>query len=140
PPVVDRFLHLEDLALHVHGYLLRHFAVLNRRADIGDLSPYTSASARHEIDAVREVLPRARHITHVGLAAQLALGAHLAGDARHLGGEGAKLVHHRVDRVLELQDLALHLDGEDRKSVVYGQRLHDVGHGEDLVRHDDLHE
>ena len=46
---------------------------------------------------------------HVGLAAQLALGAHLAGHAGHLGGERAELIHHRVDGVLELEDLALHL-------------------------------
>ena len=44
---------------------------------------------------------------HVGLAAQLALGADLARDARHLRRERAQLVHHRVDGVLELEDLAL---------------------------------
>src|SRR5437764_5628125 len=33
-----------------------------------------------------------------GLAAQLALGAHLAGDARHFGGEAVELVDHRIDR------------------------------------------
>ena len=43
---------------------------------------------------------------HLGLAAELALGADLAGDARHLGGEGVQLVDHRVDGVLELEDLA----------------------------------
>ena len=37
-----------------------------------------------------------------GLAAQLALGADLAGHAGHLGGEGAQLVHHGVDGVLQL--------------------------------------
>ena len=44
---------------------------------------------------------------HVGLAAELAFGADLAGHARDLGGEGAELVHHRVDGVLQLGDLAL---------------------------------
>ena len=38
-----------------------------------------------------------------GLAAELALGADLAGDAGHLGGEGVELVHHGVDGVLELR-------------------------------------
>ena len=41
-----------------------------------------------------------------GLAAELALGADLAGDAGDFGGEGAQLIDHRVDGVLELQDLA----------------------------------
>ena len=44
---------------------------------------------------------------HLGLAAELALGADLARHARHLGGERVQLVDHRVDRVLELEDLAL---------------------------------
>ena len=43
----------------------------------------------------------------LGLAAELALGAHLARDARHLVGEDAQRVDHRVDRVRELGDLAL---------------------------------
>ena len=63
----------------------------------------------HEVDAVGEVLPGAGDALHVGLAAELALGADLAGDAGHLGGERAELVHHRVDGVLELEDLALHV-------------------------------
>ena len=82
---------------------------------------------------------------HVGLAAELALGADLAGDARDLGGEGAELIDHGVDGVLQLEDLArastvifcersplatavvtsgdvAHLDGE-----VAGQQVHVVG-------------
>jgi hypothetical protein len=49
---------------------------------------------------------------HVGLAAELALGADLARDARHLGRERAELVDHRVDGVLQLEDLALDVDGD----------------------------
>ena len=40
---------------------------------------------------------------HLGLAAELALGADLAGDAGDLGGERRELVDHRVDRVLQLE-------------------------------------
>ena len=39
----------------------------------------------------------------LGLAAELALGADLLGDARDLGGEGRELVDHRVDRLLQLR-------------------------------------
>ena len=46
----------------------------------------------------------------IGLAAELAFGADLAGDARHLAGEGVELVDHRVDGVLQLQNLAAHVD------------------------------
>src|SRR5690606_17110396 len=49
---------------------------------------------------------------YAGLAAEASFGADLAGDARHLVGEGRQRVDHRVQGVLELQDLALrvHLD------------------------------
>ena len=43
----------------------------------------------------------------LGLAAELAFGADLLRDARDLGGERAELIDHRVDGVLELEDLAL---------------------------------
>ena len=56
-----------------------------------------------------EILPGAGDALHVGLAAELAVGADLARHARHFGGERAELVHHGVDGVLELEDLALHV-------------------------------
>ena len=43
--------------------------------------------AGHEVHGVGEVLPGAGHAGHVGLAAELALGADLAGDAGDLVGE-----------------------------------------------------
>ena len=57
-------------------------------------------------------LPRARDALDLGLAAELALGADLARHARDLVGERAQLVDHRVDGVLELEDLALDVDGD----------------------------
>ena len=41
------------------------------------------------------------------LAAELAFGADLARDAGHFGGEAVELIDHRVDGVLQLEDLAL---------------------------------
>ena len=60
-----------------------------------------------EVDGVGQVLPGAGHALDVGLAAELAFGADLAGHAGDFGGERAELVDHRVDGVLELEDLAL---------------------------------
>ena len=42
---------------------------------------------RHRVDAVGQVLPGAGDAGHLGLAAEPALGADLARDARHLAGE-----------------------------------------------------
>ena len=58
---------------------------------------------------------------------RLALGADLARDARHLGGERAELVDHRVDRVLELEDLALDVDGDLLREVAVRDRGRDRG-------------
>jgi hypothetical protein len=54
---------------------------------------------------------------HLGLAAELALGADLARHARHLRREAVELVDHRVDGVLEREDLALDLDRDLARQV-----------------------
>src|SRR5206468_686432 len=55
---------------------------------------------------VGQVLPDAGNTLHVRLAAKLAVGADLARDARDLFGERVQLVDHRVDGLLQLQDLS----------------------------------
>ena len=64
---------------------------------------------------------------HVGLAAQSALGADLAGHAGDLVGEGRELVDHRVDGALELEDLAAGLDGDLAGQVAAGDGGGDLG-------------
>ena len=61
-----------------------------------------------------------RHAGHLGLAAELAFGADLAGDAGDLVGEAAQLVDHRVDRVLQLEQLAPDVDGDLLREVAVG--------------------
>ena len=124
---VDGVLELQDLALDVDGDLLGQVALGDGGRDVGDVADLRRQVAGHEVDAVGQVLPGAGDVAHVGLAAELALGADLAGDARDLGGEGAELIHHRVDRVLELQDLALDVDGDLLGEVAVGDRGRDLG-------------
>ena len=70
---------------------------------------------------------------HLGLAAELAFGADLLGDAGHLAGEGVELVHHGVDGVLQLQDLALHVDGDLLREVAVRDRGRHLGDVADLA-------
>ena len=79
----------------------------------------------HQVHVVGEVLPGAGHAGHLRLPSQLALGADLARHARHLRGEDAQLLHHRVDGLLELQDLALGVDGDLLGEVAVGHRRGD---------------
>jgi hypothetical protein len=62
-----------------------------------------------------------------GLAAEPALGADLAGDARHFRGEAVELVDHRVERLLELQDLARDVDRDLLREVAARDRGRDLG-------------
>src|SRR5207247_5571340 len=77
--------------------LLRQVAVRDRGRHLRDVPYLAGQIARHRVDAVGQVLPRARHALHLGLAAELAFRADLANHARDLGGERAELVHHAVD-------------------------------------------
>ena len=109
---VDGVLQLEDLALDVDGDLARQVAVGDRGRDVGDVAHLAGQVRRHRVDVVGEVLPRAGDAGHRGLAAELAFGADLARDARHFRGEAVQLIDHRVDGVLQLEDLALDVDGD----------------------------
>ena len=73
---------------------------------LGDVAHLAGQVAGHGVHAVGQVLPGAGDARHRGLAAELAVGADFARHARHLGGESVELIDHRVDGVLELQDLA----------------------------------
>src|SRR6185295_3785624 len=68
----------------------------------------------------------------LGLAAQLAVGADFAGDARHFGGEGVELVDHGVDGVLQFQNFALHIDRDLARKVAAGHGGGDFGDVADL--------
>ena len=128
---VDGVLELEDLALHVDGDLLREVAGGHGLGHVGDVAHLGREVAGHGVDALGQILPRAGDALHVGLAAERAFGADLARDARHLGGERAELIDHRVDGVLQLENLALHVDGDLLRQVAHGdggRHLGDVAH------------
>ena len=80
---VDGVLQLEDLALHVDGDLLRQVAVGDRGRHLGDVAHLAGQVAGHQVDVVGQVLPGAGDAFDLRLAAELAFGADLAGDARH---------------------------------------------------------
>src|SRR5207302_1562391 len=109
---VDRLLELEDLAPDVDRDLFRKVALLDRGGDISDVADLARPTRRSAVLVVGEVLPDAAHAANLGLTAQAAFGADLAGHARHLVGERVELVDHGVDRLLELEDLALDVDGD----------------------------
>ena len=134
---VDGVLQLEDLALHVDGDLARQVAARHGGGHLGDVAHLRGQVGGEQVDVVGQVLPGAGDAGHDGLAAEPAFGADLARDARHLGGERAQLLDHRVERFLEQQDLAAHVDGDLLRQVAAGdggRHLGDVAHLRGQVR------
>ncbi len=136
---VDRRDELEDLALRVNGDLLGQVALGDRGRDLGDVAHLDGQVVRHEVHGLREVLPGAGDTLDLGLAAQHALRAHLTRHARDLLGEGRQLVDHRVQSVLQLQDLPARVHGDLLGEVTAGHgrgHLGDVAHlGREVSRH-----
>src|SRR4029434_605333 len=129
---IERFLELQDFAAHIDGDLFRQVALRDRGGDFGDVADLGGQIRGHEVDAVGQVLPGAGDAAHHGLTAELAFGADLAGDARHLAGKRVELVHHGIDGVLELENFAAHVDGDLFGKVAAGDGGCDFGDVADL--------
>src|SRR5205085_765353 len=124
---VDRLLELEDLSSHLHRDLAGAVPTRLGYGDVGDVAHLTGQVARHGVDALGEVLPGPGHPRHDRLAAELALSADFAGDAGDLGGEGAELIDHRIDGVLDEEDLTADVDGDLLAEVAASDRGRDLG-------------
>ena len=130
---VDGVLQLQDLPLGIDGDLSGEVARGDRGGDGGDIADLSGEVGGHEIDALGEVLPGAADALDVGLAAQLALRAHLACHAGHFRGERAELVHHAVDRIPQPEELAL--EGPAVRLELHPLRQVAFGDGTDHARH-----
>ena len=123
----------EDLALHVDGDLAAEIATGHRSRNVGDVADLTGEVVGHRVDVVSQILPGAGHALDRGLTAQLTFGTHFARDAADLAGEGVELVDHRVERVFQFEDFALHVDGDLARKVAVGDRRGHVGDVADLA-------
>ena len=125
--VVDRFGERRHFALRVHGQFLVQLAVGHRRHHLDDAAHLFRQVGGHEIHGVGQILPRSGHPRHRRLPAELAFGAHFARHASHFRGEGVQLIHHRVDRVLQFKNFALHIDSDLTRQVATRHRSGDLG-------------
>src|SRR5262249_34422278 len=114
---IERFLELQQLAAHVHGDLLGQVAVCNGGRYFGDVASLRGQVRCHEVDVVGQVLPGSGDFRHLSLATQLAFSSDFARDARHFRCKRIELIHHRVDGVLQLENLALHVHGDLAREV-----------------------
>ncbi len=107
---VDGVLQLENLPLHVDGNLSRRSPRATAVVTSGNVSHLARQVGRHASSRSRSSPstsppPRAPRLT-----AELPLGPDFTRHAGHFRREPVELVHHRVDGLLELQNLPLHVD------------------------------
>src|SRR6185312_4369814 len=129
---VQGFLEQQNLTAHVHRNLLRQVAAGDGRRHFRDVAHLGSEVRGHEVDVIGEVLPRAGDTGHLRLAAKLAFRAHLTRDARHFAGKAVELIDHGVDGRLELENFALHIDGDALRQVATRNGRRHVGDVADL--------
>src|SRR5207248_2257964 len=107
---VDGVFELENFASHLHGDLAREIASRHGRCDFGNVADLVGQIGSHGIDGIGEVFPDAAPASYFVLAAQFAFGAYFASHTCHFAGKRIELIDHDVDRVLQLEDLAAHID------------------------------
>src|SRR5207245_682176 len=131
---VDGVFLVQELTERIDGDLLGEVDRRYLRHALADAAHLVGQVAGHRVDVVGEVLPDAADAFDMGLAAELALGSHLVRDAGDLGREGVELIDHRVDGVLQFEDLALNVDGDLLGEVAVGDGGRYFGDVADLAR------
>ena len=139
---VDGVFQLRGLALGFDGDLLRQVAARDGGRYRGDVSHLSGEVPSQRVHVISQILPGSGHPGHVSLAAQFAIRAHLARHSGDFGGEGAELIDHRVDGILQLEDLTFRLGGDLSVQVALrdGRRnVGDVSHLAGKVRRHEVH-
>ena len=114
-----------DLTARLHLDLLGQIPLGHGGRHVGDRAHLRREVGRELVHVVGEVLPGSRRAGHARLSAQLPFHAHLARHRGHLIREGGERVDHRVDRVRQLRDLPLGLQGELPPEIAVRDPRHD---------------
>ena len=108
---VDRIFQFEDFALDVDGNLPRQVAPRHSRCHFSDVANLRGQITGHRIDRIGKVLPGACDTGHVGLTAQPAFGADLAGHTSDFACKGIELIHGSVNGFLEQKNFTADVHG-----------------------------
>src|SRR5688500_10105158 len=123
----DRGLELEYFSIGVEGDFFRQDAAGHGDGEVGDVTDLGGQVTGHGVHTVGQVFPGSGDAGDDGLAAELAVGADLAGDAGDFGGEAAQLIDHGINGFFELEDFAAHVDSNLFRQVAVGDGDGDVG-------------
>ena len=137
---IDDVLGLQKLAADIDGDLLRQVSPGDGRRDLRYVAQLHGQVAGERVDVVGQILPDAADAPDCRLAAELTVGTDFARDASHFRCERRQLIDHRVDRVLELEDLALHVDGDLAREIAARDSRRHLRDVTDLTRQVRRHE
>ena len=127
---VDGVFQVQNLAFDIHSDFSGQIPGRHRFGDIGDVTHLTGQVTGHRVDVVGQVFPGARRALYLRLPPQLAVGADLACYPCDLASERIQLIHHGVDGVFQVQNLAFDIHG-DFSGEVPGR--HRLGHFGDVT-------
>src|SRR5262249_8557456 len=129
---VDGFLELQDLAAHIDSDLFGKITIGNRDGYFGDIANLAGEIVGHGVHVVGQIFPGAGDARHDRLAAELAFGPDLTGNAADFSGETIEVVDHCVDGVLQLEYLVFDIDRDLSIEVATCNRRCDLGDVADL--------
>ena len=132
--VVDGIGQLGNFALGFDCQLAFQIAVGHCGNDAGDAAHLISQVACHRIHIVGQVFPGSCDSAHIRLAAELSFGADFTRHAGHFRSERVQLIDHRVNGVLQFQNLTLHVDRDLLREISVGNCRRDVRDVSHLTR------
>src|SRR6202451_4203413 len=117
---VNGVFEFENFAFHIDRDLARQIAAGHSRCNFGNVTHLARKVSGHRIDGIRKIFPRTSHTGHVRLSAQAAFRTDFTRHARYFSRETVKLIHHRVQRFLQLQNLAANVNCDFARKIPGG--------------------
>src|SRR5262249_23483778 len=117
---VDGIFQPEDFAFDVDRNLPGQISTSDGRCHVRDVADLAGEVRGHRIHVVGEIFPGSGAVRRHPLTARLAVGTDFAGNTGDFGSECVELVDHRIDRVLQFQNLALHVDRDFSRKIAAG--------------------
>src|SRR5204863_195647 len=130
---VDGVFQFKDFSAHIHGDFFGEVAAGHGGGHFGDVTYLAGEVRRHRVHVIRQVFPGTGHAAHFGLAAEFSFGTDFAGHAGDFRSERGELVHHGVDRVLQLENFSFDVDRDLLREISAGDSGGDLGDVTDLI-------
>ncbi len=109
---VDRVLQLQNFSAYVDGNLARQVAARNSGGYLCNTAHLVGKVGRHYVYVIGQILPGTCDTRHARLASELSFGTYFPRYPRYFGRKAVELIHHRIDRVFQLQDFAFYIHGD----------------------------